>query len=320
MRIVYMGTPDFAVASLERILADGHDVVAVFTQPDKPQGRKQVLTPPEVKVLAMEKGIPVYQPESFQNESQLELLRELNPEVIVVAAYGKLLPKYVLDLPKYGCINVHGSLLPKYRGAAPIQWAVIDGEKIAGVTTMQMGEGLDTGDMLLKAQTEVGENETAGELFDRLALLGADLLSETLRRLPEGIEAVPQDESQSTYAKMLKKDMAVIDWSKSAQQVHNLVRGLNPWPVALTEIDGKRLKIFATLKTGKTSRAQAGEIVLADPKKGLEVCCGDGGVLEIVDVQLVGKKRMSAKDFLRGHALQTGERFGNNAQQSMRNA
>lgn len=310
MRIVYMGTPDFAVASLERILADGHEVVAVFTQPDKPQGRKQILTPPEVKVLATEKGIPVYQPESFKNESQLELLRQLAPEVIVVAAYGKLLPKYVLDLPEYGCINVHGSLLPKYRGAAPIQWAVINGEKTAGVTTMQMGEGLDTGDMLLKAETEVGENETAGELFDRLAVLGAELISETLKRLPEGITPVPQNESESTYASMLKKDMAVIDWSKSAQAVHNLVRGLNPWPVALTTAEGKRIKIFETRMTGRTSGARAGEIVLSDPKKGFEVCCGDGGVLEITDVQLVGKKRMKATDFLRGHQLEKGTLLG----------
>ena len=303
MRIVYMGTPDFAVAALKRILQDGHEVVAVFTQPDKPQGRKMVLTPPEVKVCALEAGIPVYQPESFKDESQLDLLRELNPEVIVVAAYGKLLPKYVLDLPKYGCINIHGSLLPKYRGAAPIQWAVINGEKTAGVTAMQMDVGLDTGDMLLTMETEVGENETAGELFDRLAEMGAELISETLRRLPEGIPAVPQDESESTYASMLKKEMAVIDWTKPAQQVHNLVRGLNPWPVALTPLDGKRLKVFETRLTGTSSGAQPGEVVLSDPKKGLEVCCGDGQVLAVTEVQLVGKKRMHACDYLRGHPI-----------------
>ncbi|MGN1014192.1 MAG: methionyl-tRNA formyltransferase [Butyricicoccus sp.] len=310
MRIVYMGTPDFAVAALERILADGHDVVAVFTQPDKPQGRKMVLTPPEVKVLALEKGIPVYQPESFKNESQLELLTQLAPEVIVVAAYGKLLPKYVLDLPKYGCINIHGSLLPKYRGAAPIQWAVINGEKIAGVTTMQMGVGLDTGDMLLKAETEVGENETAGELFDRLAEMGAELISETLRRLPEGIPAEPQNDAESTYASMLKKDMAVVDWSRSAQEVHNLVRGLDPWPVALTTCGGKKLKLFQTRVTGENSGAQPGEIVLADPKQGLVVCCGDGQTLRITEVQLVGKKRMSACDYLRGHPMEVGTILG----------
>jgi methionyl-tRNA formyltransferase len=310
MRIVYMGTPDFAVAALERILQDGHEVSAVFTQPDKPQGRKMTLTPPAVKVRAMEAGIPVYQPESFRDESQLELLQQLNPEVIVVAAYGKLLPKYVLDFPKYGCINIHGSLLPKYRGAAPIQWAVINGEKTAGVTTMQMDVGLDTGDMLLKAETEVGENETAGELFDRLAVMGADLISETLRRLPAGIPATPQDESQSNYASMLKKDMAVIDWNKSAQEIHNLVRGLNPWPIALTTLGEKRLKIFETRMTEKTSDKMPGEVILSDPKKGLEICCGDGAVLSVTEVQLVGKKRMGACDYLRGHAITEGTILG----------
>ena len=198
MRIVYMGTPDFAVASLERLIADGHDIAAVFTQPDKPQGRKMKLTPPPVKQLAMQHDIPVYQPDTFKNESQLALLQELNPEVIVVVAYGKLLPGYVLDLPKYGCINVHGSLLPKYRGAAPVQWMVLNGEQTAGVTTMYMDRGLDTGDILLMRETEVGENETAGELFDRLAAMGADLISETLARLPEGIARTPQDDSAST--------------------------------------------------------------------------------------------------------------------------
>lgn len=310
MRMVYMGTPDFAVAALERILADGHDVAAVFTQPDKPQGRKMKLTPPAVKVLATERGIPVYQPESFKNESQLELLRQLDPEVIVVAAYGKLLPKYVLDLPKYGCINIHGSLLPKYRGAAPIQWAVINGEHIAGVTTMQMGEGLDTGDMLLKAQVEVGENETAGELFDRLAALGADLISETLRRLPEGIPPVAQNEAESTYASMLKKDMSVIDWAKSAQDVHNLIRGLDPWPVAMTTIGDKRIKLFQSRMTDAHSDAAPGTVVLADAKQGLQVCCGDGTILTITEVQLVGKKRMGACDFLRGHPLEKGTVLG----------
>ena len=310
MRIVYMGTPDFAVAALERILADGHEVAAVFTQPDKPQGRKMKLTPPAVKVMAMERGIPVYQPESFKNESQLALLRELNPEVIVVAAYGKLLPKYVLDLPKYGCINIHGSLLPKYRGAAPIQWAVINGEKYAGVTTMQMSEGLDTGDMLLKAQIEVGENETAGELFDRLAALGADLISKTLHRLPEGIEAIPQREEESTYASMLKKDMSLINWTKSAQDVHNLIRGLNPWPVAMTTVDGKRIKLFQSRMTDAYRSAAAGTVVLADEKQGLQVCCGDGQILTITEVQLVGKKRMGVCDFLRGHPVAVGTVLG----------
>lgn len=310
MRIVYMGTPDFAVASLERLLADGHDVAAVFTQPDKPQGRKMKLTPPPVKQVALTHNIPVYQPDTFKNESQLELLRELNPDVIVVVAYGKLLPGYVLDLPKYGCINVHGSLLPHYRGAAPIQWMVLNGETTAGVTTMYMDRGLDTGDMLLKAETPVGENETAGELFDRLAEMGADLLAETLERLPQGIERQPQDESQASYVSVLDKSMATVDWTREAQQVHNLIRGLDPWPVALTTRDGVRLKLFQSRMTDRMASAAPGTVVEADPKTGLFVACGDGRVLQILEVQMVGKKRMQAGDYLRGHAMQTGTVLG----------
>lgn len=310
MRIVYMGTPDFAVASLERLLADGHDVAAVFTQPDKPQGRKMKLTPPPVKQVALTHSIPVYQPDTFKNESQLELLRELNPDVIVVVAYGKLLPGYVLDLPKYGCINVHGSLLPHYRGAAPIQWMVLNGETTAGVTTMYMDRGLDTGDMLLKAETPVGENETAGELFDRLAEMGADLLAETLERLPQGIARQPQDESQASYVSVLDKSMATVDWTREAQQVHNLIRGLDPWPVALTTRDGVRLKLFQSRMTDRMASAAPGTVVEADPKTGLFVACGDGRVLQILEVQMVGKKRMQAGDYLRGHAMQTGTVLG----------
>lgn len=310
MRIVYMGTPDFAVASLERLIADGHDIAAVFTQPDKPQGRKMKLTPSPVKQLAVQHNIPVYQPETFKNESQLDLLRELNPEVIVVVAYGKLLPGYVLDLPKYGCINVHGSLLPKYRGAAPIQWMVLNGEKTAGVTTMYMDRGLDTGDMLLTRETEIGENETAGELFDRLAAMGAELISETLVRLPEGIARIPQDDSAATYVSVLDKSMAVVDWTKPAQQIHNLIRGLDPWPVAVTTRDGGRLKLFQSRLTGRTADAVPGTVVQADAKSGLFVVCGDGGVVQILEIQMVGKKRMSAAEYLRGHAMQPGTILG----------
>lgn len=310
MRIVYMGTPDFAVASLDRLIADGHEIVGVFTQPDKPQGRKMKLTPPPVKVLAEQHNIPVYQPDTFKNESQLALLQELNPEVIVVVAYGKLLPAYVLDLPKYGCINVHGSLLPKYRGAAPIQWMVLDGEKTAGVTTMYMDRGLDTGDILLMRETDIGENETAGELFDRLAAMGAELISETIAKLPEGIERKPQNHDQSTYVSVLNKDMAVVDWNKSAQEVHNLIRGLDPWPVALTTRDGGRIKLFQSRMTDRTTDAAPGTVVEADPKTGLFVACGDGCVLHILEVQMVGKKRMSAGDYLRGHAMQPGTVLG----------
>ncbi|MCD8356344.1 MAG: methionyl-tRNA formyltransferase [Clostridia bacterium] len=310
MRMVFMGTPDFAVNSLERLIADGHEIVGVFTQPDKPQGRKMKLTPPPVKQLALTHDIPVYQPETFKNESQLALLQELDPEVIVVVAYGKLLPGYVLELPRYGCINVHGSLLPKYRGAAPVQWMVLNGEKIAGVTTMYMDRGLDTGDILLVRKTEVGDNETAGELFDRLAAMGADLISETIGRLPEGIERKPQDDSQSTYVSVLDKKMSVVDWNKPAQEVHNLIRGLDPWPVAVTNRDDVRLKLFQSRLTGKTTDMPAGSVTEADPKKGLFVACGDGQVLQITEIQMVGKKRMSAGDYLRGHAIDPGTVLG----------
>lgn len=310
MRMVFMGTPDFAVSSLERLIADGHDIVGVFTQPDKPQGRKMKLTPPPVKQLALTHNIPVFQPDTFKNESQLALLQELDPEVIVVVAYGKLLPGYVLDLPKYGCINVHGSLLPKYRGAAPVQWMVLNGETTAGVTTMYMDRGLDTGDILLVSETEVGENETAGELFDRLAAMGADLISETINRLPEGIERKPQDDSRSTYVSVLDKRMSVVDWSKSAQEVHNLIRGLDPWPVAVTTRGEVRLKLFQSRLTGKATSLPAGSVTEADPKKGLFVACGDGQVLQITEIQMVGKKRMSAGDYLRGHGIEPGTVLG----------
>ena len=310
MRMVFMGTPDFAVNSLERLIADGHDIVGVFTQPDKPQGRKMKLTPPPVKQLALTHNIPVFQPDTFKNESQLALLQELNPEVIGVVAYGKLLPGYVLDLPKYGCINVHGSLLPKYRGAAPVQWMVLNGETTAGVTTMYMDRGLDTGDILLVSETEVGENETAGELFDRLAAMGADLISETIKRLPEGIERKPQDDGQSTYVSVLDKKMSVVDWSKSAQEVHNLIRGLDPWPVAVTTRGEVRLKLFQSRLTGKTTSLPAGSVTEADPKTGLFVACGDGQVLQITEIQMVGKKRMPAGDYLRGHGMEPGTVLG----------
>lgn len=310
MRMVFMGTPDFAVNSLERLIQDGHDIVGVFTQPDKPQGRKMKLTPTPVKQLALTHNIPVFQPNTFKNESQLSLLRELNPEVIVVVAYGKLLPGYVLDLPKYGCINVHGSLLPKYRGAAPVQWMVLNGETTAGVTTMYMDRGLDTGDILLTSETEVGENETAGELFDRLAAMGAELISETIKRLPEGIERKPQDDSQSTYVSVLDKSMCVIDWNKPAQEVHNRIRGLDPWPIAVTTRGDMRLKLFQSRLTGKTTELPAGSVTEADPKTGLFVACGDGQVLQITEIQMVGKKRMPAVDYLRGHVMEPGTVLG----------
>ena len=306
MRIVFMGTPDFAVPSLQALIDAGHDVCAVYTQPDKPQGRKQILTAPPVKTLALEHDIPVFQPNTLKNEDEQARLRELAPEVIIGVAYGKLLPKAVLDIPPHGCINVHGSLLPRWRGAAPIQWAVIAGDEMAGVTTMQMAEGLDTGDMLLTYETKVGEKETAGELFDRLAQSGAELLTQTLVKLDE-IEPRPQDDAQSCYAHMLDKQMAVIDWSKSAHEIDCLIRGLNPWPIALTALSGERLKVFAAEKAN--GRGEPGTVLEADPKKGLTVACGEGA-LGLTEIQLVGGKRMKATDFLRGHAIEVGTKLG----------
>lgn len=306
MRIVFMGTPDFAVPSLQALIDAGHDVCAVYTQPDKPQGRKQILTAPPVKTLALEHDIPVFQPNTLKNEDEQARLRELAPEVIIVVAYGKLLPKAVLDIPPHGCINVHGSLLPRWRGAAPIQWAVIAGDEMAGVTTMQMAEGLDTGDMLLTYETKVGEKETAGELFDRLAQSGAELLIETLVQLDEIIPR-PQDDAQSCYAHMLDKQMAVIDWSKSAHEIDCLIRGLNPWPIALTTLSGERLKVFAAERAN--GNGEPGTVLEANPKKGLTVACGEGA-LRLTEIQLVGGKRMKATDFLRGHAIEVGTKLG----------
>ena len=305
MRIVFMGTPDFAVPSLQALIDAGHDVCAVYTQPDKPQGRKQILTAPPVKTLALEHDIPVFQPNTLKNEVEQARLRELAPEVIIVVAYGKLLPKAVLDIPSHGCINVHGSLLPRWRGAAPIQWAVIAGDEMAGVTTMQMAEGLDTGDMLLTYETKVGEKETAGELFDRLAQSGAELLIQTLVKLDE-ITPRPQDDAQSCYAHMLDKQMAVIDWSKSAHEIDCLIRGLNPWPIALTTLSGERLKVFAAEKAA--GNGEPGTVLEADPKKGLTVACGEGA-LKLTEIQLVGGKRMKVNDFLRGHAIEVGTKL-----------
>lgn len=308
MRIVFMGTPDFAVPSLQALIDAGHDVCAVYTQPDKPQGRKQILTAPPVKTLALEHDIPVFQPNTLKNEDEQARLRELAPEVIIVVAYGKLLPKAVLDIPPHGCINVHGSLLPRWRGAAPIQWAVIAGDEMAGVTTMQMAEGLDTGDMLLTYETKVGEKETAGELFDRLAQSGAELLTQTLVKLDE-ITPRPQDDAQSCYAHMLDKQMAVIDWSKSAHEIDCLIRGLNPWPIALTTLSGERLKVFAAEKAA--GNGEPGTVLEADPKKGLTVACGEGA-LKLIEIQLVGGKRMKATDFLRGHVIEVGTKLETN--------
>lgn len=297
-----MGTPDFAVPSLQGLLDDGHEILAVYTQPDKPVGRKQVLTPPPVKQLALENGLPVCQPTKLRDGTVAAQLRELAPDLIAVVAYGRVLPREILEIPPLGCINVHGSLLPKYRGAGPIQWAVINGERETGITTMYMGEGLDTGDMLLVAKTPIGEEETAGELFDRLAPLGADCLKKTVRALAEGrITPVKQDESRASYAPMLDKQLAELDFTKPAQELHDLIRGLNPWPVAVTTFQGKRLKVFAArVEQGSGvpgTVLDAGRFVIA---------CGQDA-LRLTEVQLEGSKSMSAEEFLRGKPIFVGK-------------
>lgn len=309
MKIVFMGTPDFAVPSLKALYEAGHEVQAVFCQPDKPKGRGMKLVAPPVKAFAIEKDIPVYQPNSLKNggEEFIKVLEDLAPECIVVAAYGKILPKSVLDIPKFGCVNVHGSLLPKYRGAGPIQWAVLNDEKTTGITTMLMGEGLDTGDMLLKSETEIGENETAAELFDRLADMGAELIVETLEKLEKGeITPVPQNEDEASYAPMLTKELSPIDFTKTAREVHKQICGLSDWPCATTLINGKRLKVYHSEIVDGNSDKPAGTVVKA---KDLTVACGEG-LVRFTEIQAEGSKRMSTADYLRGKPIAEGTVLG----------
>ena len=308
MKIVYMGTPDFAVPCLDRLIESGHEVLGVFTQPDKKVGRKQVLTPPPVKVAAEKNGIPVFQPNTLKDGKGLEIIKELSPDVIIVAAYGKILPRDILDYPKYGCVNVHASLLPKYRGAAPIQWAVINGDKETGVTIMQMADGIDTGDMLLVQKTEIGINETSEELFERLSVIGADALIEALTLIERGeAVATPQPNGDFGYASMISKDMSAIDWCKSAFEVHNLIRGLQTWPCASTVINGKAVKIHKSVLS-LDSGNEAGEIV--NNKNILTVSCGDGKCIDILEIQPEGKKKMDIKSFLAGNQINIGEIIG----------
>ncbi len=312
MRILYMGTPDFAVSSLKRLYDDGHEIIGVFTKPDMPQGRKMIMTPPEVKVLAEQLNLTLYQPTTLKDEQIQNTIRELAPDLIAVVAYGKLLPKAVLDIPKYGCINVHGSLLPKYRGAAPIQWSVINGDKLAGVTTMYMAEGLDAGDMLMTYSTEILPDETSGELYERLKVAGADLLSQTVVALQnETAQRKPQNEDEVTLAPMLSKELAQLDFTQKAQVIHDKVRGMNPWPVAHTTLDGQTLKIYQTRMTDKTTDKACGIVISSDAKTGLFVACAEGTVVEILQIQPVGKKRMSVNDYLRGKTIEVGTTLGN---------
>lgn len=310
MRIIYMGTPDFAIPALQSLIDSEHEVAAVFTQPDKPKGRGMKLAASPVKKLAQENGIEVFQPQSLKRNADeyISKIKEIDPDVIVVAAYGKILPKEILEIPEFGCVNVHGSLLPKYRGAAPIQHAVLNGDEKTGITTMLMAEGLDTGDILLTSETKIGENETAEELFDRLSVLGAELLMNTLKELENGnITPKKQDEQNASYASMLAKDMCEIDFSKSAFEVHKKICGLSSWPCASTRLMGKRIKVYRSeIVDIDTNEKQNGSVI--DENKFI-VACKDKAV-KLVTVQLEGSKKMSAEDFLRGRKIDRGTILG----------
>ena len=302
MRIVFMGTPDFAVPCLDKLIQAGHQIVGVFTQPDKPVGRKQILTPPPVKVKALEHNIPVFQPEKIKGSNTLEIIKGLDADALIVVAYGKILPKDILESTKFGAIKVHASVLPKYRGSAPIQWAVLNGDKTTGVSIMQMDEGIDTGDVLLVKETEIDINETSEELFERLSQIGADSLIEALDLIESGnVTPTKQPEGDFGYAKMISRELCAIDWSKSAFEIHNKVRGLQSWPVAITTINGRNIKIHKTILSDIISN-KAGKVV--DNKNRLVVCCGDGKCVEILELQPENKKRMDVKSFLLGNSIE----------------
>ena len=309
MRIIFMGTPDFAVGTLEALVNAGHEVVLAVTQPDKPQGRKQALIAPPVKQTAEKLGIPVYQPKRVREQEALALLRSYEPELIVVAAFGQILPKALLDMPAYGCINVHASLLPKYRGAAPIQWALLNGDTVTGVTIMRMDVGLDTGDMIAKEEVAITPQDTGGALFDRLAETGAKLCVDTIPSIVDGTAVyTPQDEQAATKVGQISKKDGLIDFTRSAQAIECQVRGLNPWPSAYTSLAGKTLKIWSAQVGSQQTGAQPGTVVLVE-KDRFGVQTGEG-VLICTEVQLEGKKRMPAADFLRGNALAEGSVLG----------
>ncbi len=306
MRVIFMGTPDFAVPTLQKLIDHGYEVIAVVTQPDKARGRGKSVTFPPVKEKALEYNIPVYQPVKARAPEFVEILEGLAPDVIVVVAFGQILPKSILDIPPYGCINVHASLLPKYRGAAPIQWAVINGEKVSGVTTMYMGVGLDTGDMILKEEIALAPDETGGSLHDRLMDIGANLLIRTLDMLKDGTAVrIPQDDSQAgQYAKMLDKNLGKIDFTRPAEEIERLIRGLNPWPSAYTALDGKTLKLWKASVIDKEYEGTCGEVV--EITKDSFVVKTGKCALAVQELQLEGKKRMSADAFMRGYALKKG--------------
>lgn len=309
MRILFMGTPDFAVPCFEALAESRHTLCGAVTQPDKPAGRGHKLTPPPVKKAAQARGVEVFQPQTLKDGAFESELKRLDPELIIVVAYGKILPEYILNYPKYGCINMHASLLPKYRGAGPIQWAVVNGEKKTGITAMMMEKGLDTGDMLMKCETKIGEYETADELHDRLMVMGAELMIKAVDAAEKGeLEPEKQDDALSCYAPMIDKETARIDWSKSAEEILHLIYGMNSWPVAHTKYEGARLRIYRAVR-GKKSSGAAGEIV-AVSTEGIEVACGDGLTLVLTEVQFEGSKAMKVREYLNGHEVKTGTMLG----------
>lgn len=309
MKLVFMGTPDYAVNTLETLISAGHNVAAVFAQPDKPVGRKHIITPPPVKVCAQKRGIRVYQPNTLRDGKAEEILKEIAPEVIVVVAYGKILPKEILEIPKYGCVNGHASLLPKYRGASPIQWCIVCGEKETGVTAMLMDEGMDTGDILKTVKTEIGAEETAEELFDRLSVITAELLVNTLADLEKGnITPKKQDEEKASYAPIIKKEMAELDFeNKTANEIHNAVRGYYSWPCAYFFLENKRVKVIKAAVADCTN-AKAGTVIKSGDS--LVIACKDGTAVELITVQPEGSKPMTAKQMLCGRPIAVGTVIG----------
>ncbi len=308
LNIVYMGTPDFAVPALESIISEGHNVQAVFAQPDKPAGRGYNLRKPPVKICAEKHGIAVYQPEKLRDSDTEAVIKQLNPDIIVVAAYGQILPESILKLPRLGCVNIHASLLPKLRGAAPIQWAIYNGDKVTGITTMKMAKGLDTGDILEQAETEIGENETADSLHDRLSALGAKIIISTLNKLENGSITPRLQGDEFTYAPLIKKSMGEIDFSKTAREIYNMIRAFTPWPSAFTMLNGRRIKIVEAAVSDKTTKMPAGSVCFTDGA--ISAACGDGSVIDFLVIQPEGSGKMPVDAFLRGHAVEIGAVLG----------
>ena len=310
MKVVFMGTPDFAVPCLQKIIDEGHKVIGVVTQPDKPKGRGKKLSMPPVKELALKYDIPVYQPLKARDEEFVEILKNLNPDIIIVVAFGQILPKSILDIPKYGCVNVHASLLPRYRGAAPLNWVIINGEEKTGVTTMYMDEGLDTGDMILKSEIPLDDKITAGELHDKMMIDGANLLKETMDLIEKGeAPREKQNDDDTCYSPIMKKTLGNIDWSKSAKDIHNLVRGVNPWPSAYTTYNGNTMKVWETNVLDNVSDKTPGTIISVD-KDGIKVSTGKG-IINIKEIQMAGKKRVKVQEYIKGNNIDTDIVLGN---------